>query len=128
VDRGCDATGAATDRCYSPPEQIQAILDGCAVYEAESGSWREPPWVRFVFALLAETGSRRGEAPHPQVVPILSAAASESETVCPPSNTLRSSPSARAEPYQIHIGWHSQTEFFFNQSGTLVNAKDYPYQ
>ncbi|WP_235624120.1 hypothetical protein [Mycolicibacterium goodii] len=34
----------------------------------------------------------------------------------------------QAEPYQIHIGWHSQTEFIFDQSGTLVSAKGYPYQ
>lgn len=34
----------------------------------------------------------------------------------------------QAEPYQIHIGWHSQTEFIFDQSGALVSAKGYPYQ
>lgn len=34
----------------------------------------------------------------------------------------------QAEPYQIHSGWHSQTEFVFDQSGALVNAKGYPYQ
>lgn len=34
----------------------------------------------------------------------------------------------QAEPYQIHIGWHSQTEFVFDQSGALVSAKGYPYQ
>ena len=44
------------------PEQIQAILDGCAVYDAESGSWRGNLRDRFVFALLAETGMRLGEA------------------------------------------------------------------
>jgi integrase len=44
------------------PEQIQAILDGCAVFDAESGSWRGNLRDRFVFALLAETGMRLGEA------------------------------------------------------------------
>jgi len=43
------------------PEQIQAILDGCAVFDAESGSWRGNLRDRFVFALLAETGMRLGE-------------------------------------------------------------------
>jgi integrase len=44
------------------PEQIQAILDDCAVFDAESGSWRGNLRNRFVFALLAETGMRLGEA------------------------------------------------------------------
>lgn len=34
----------------------------------------------------------------------------------------------QAQPYQIHIGWHSQTEFVLDQSGALVSAKGYPYQ
>ncbi|ANE78618.1 MULTISPECIES: hypothetical protein [Mycobacteriaceae] len=34
----------------------------------------------------------------------------------------------QAHPYQIHIGWHSQTEFVLDQSGALVTAKGYPYQ
>lgn len=34
----------------------------------------------------------------------------------------------QAQPYQIHIGWHSQTEFVFDRSGSLVSAKGYPYQ
>ncbi|QFS90383.1 site-specific tyrosine recombinase XerC [Mycobacterium sp. THAF192] len=44
------------------PEQIQSILDGCAVFDAESGSWQGNLRDRFVFALLAETGMRLGEA------------------------------------------------------------------
>lgn len=44
------------------PEQIQAILDGCAVFDSESGSWQGNLRDRFVFALLAETGMRLGEA------------------------------------------------------------------
>src|ERR1700730_8646728 len=44
------------------PRQIQAILDGCAVFDAETGSWRGNLRDRFVFALLAETGLRLGEA------------------------------------------------------------------
>ncbi|MGV7484865.1 tyrosine-type recombinase/integrase, partial [Mycobacterium kansasii] len=35
------------------PEQIQAILDGCAVLDTESRSWRGNLRDRFVFALLA---------------------------------------------------------------------------
>lgn len=44
------------------PQQIQAVLDGCAVFDAESGLWRGNLRDRFVFALLAETGMRLGEA------------------------------------------------------------------
>lgn len=44
------------------PEQIQAILDGCAVFDTESRSWQGNLRDRFVFALLAETGMRLGEA------------------------------------------------------------------
>ena len=44
------------------PRQIQAILDSCAVFDAETGSWRGNLRDRFVFALLAETGMRLGEA------------------------------------------------------------------
>lgn len=43
------------------PEQIQAILDGCALFDAEIGSWRGNLRDRFLFALLAETGMRLGE-------------------------------------------------------------------
>ncbi|MEZ0366130.1 hypothetical protein ACAG26_20860 [Mycobacterium sp. pUA109] len=34
----------------------------------------------------------------------------------------------QAQPYPIHIGWHSQSEFIYDQDGTLVNAKGYPYK
>ena len=44
------------------PEQIQAILDGCAVFDPETGSWRGNLRDRFLFALLAESGIRIGEA------------------------------------------------------------------
>lgn len=44
------------------PQQIQAILDGCAVCDPEAGSWRGNLRDRFLFALLAETGMRLGEA------------------------------------------------------------------
>ena len=44
------------------PRQIQAILDGCAVFDTETGSWRGNLRDRFLFALLAETGCRLGEA------------------------------------------------------------------
>ena len=66
------------------PRQVQAILDGCAVYDPESGEWQGNLRDRFLFALLAETGMRLGEAlgmrinefvmgrggtPHVEVVP-----------------------------------------------------------
>lgn len=44
------------------PEQVQAILDGCAVFDADAGAWRGNLRDRFLFALLAETGMRLGEA------------------------------------------------------------------
>ena len=43
------------------PAQIQAILDGCASFDADAGSWRGNLRDRFLFALLAETGMRIGE-------------------------------------------------------------------
>jgi integrase len=43
------------------PQQIQAILDGCAVFDSDTGSWRGNLRDRFLFALLAETGMRLGE-------------------------------------------------------------------
>jgi integrase len=66
------------------PPQIQAILDGCAVFDKERGEWRGNLRDRFLFALLAESGMRIGEAlgmrigdfvmgrggtPHVEVVP-----------------------------------------------------------
>lgn len=44
------------------PHQVQAILDGCAVYDATSAEWQGNLRDRFLFALLAETGMRIGEA------------------------------------------------------------------
>jgi integrase len=44
------------------PQQIQAILDGCAVYDSWAGQWRGNLRDRLLFALLAETGMRLGEA------------------------------------------------------------------
>lgn len=44
------------------PAQIQAILDRCASFEPETGSWQGNLRDRFLFALLAETGMRLGEA------------------------------------------------------------------
>ena len=44
------------------PTEIQAILDGCAVIGADGGDWRGNLRDRFLFALLAETGMRLGEA------------------------------------------------------------------
>jgi integrase len=44
------------------PQQIQAILDGCAVYDAATGQWVGNLRDRLLFAVLAETGLRLGEA------------------------------------------------------------------
>lgn len=44
------------------PQQVQAILDGCAVYDPKSGEWQGNLRDRFLFALLAESGMRLGEA------------------------------------------------------------------
>lgn len=44
------------------PQQIQAILDGCAVFDPASGQWAGNLRDRLLFALLAETGMRLGEA------------------------------------------------------------------
>jgi integrase len=44
------------------PGQVQAILDGCAVYDPTVGEWQGNLRDRFLFALLAETGMRLGEA------------------------------------------------------------------
>lgn len=44
------------------PQQIQAILDGCAVFDNTRGEWRGNLRDRFLFALLAESGMRIGEA------------------------------------------------------------------
>ena len=44
------------------PDQVQAILDGCAVYDRQTGEWQGNLRDRFLFALLAETGMRLGEA------------------------------------------------------------------
>ena len=38
------------------PQQIQAILDGCAVPDAVTGEWVGNLRDRLLFALLAETG------------------------------------------------------------------------
>ncbi|MEU8205810.1 tyrosine-type recombinase/integrase [Streptosporangium sp. NPDC049046] len=44
------------------PFQVQAILDGCAVYDGDAGEWRGNLRDRMLFALLAESGMRLGEA------------------------------------------------------------------
>jgi integrase len=44
------------------PGQVQAILDACATYDAAVGEWVGNLRDRFLFALLAETGMRLGEA------------------------------------------------------------------
>jgi integrase len=43
------------------PQEIQAILDGCAVPGAATGAWAGNLRDRLLFALLAETGMRLGE-------------------------------------------------------------------
>jgi len=44
------------------PQQIQAILDGCAVFDSCSGEWVGNLRDRLLFAVLAESGMRIGEA------------------------------------------------------------------
>jgi integrase len=44
------------------PSEIQAILDGCATPDAWAGEWGGNLRDRLLFALLAETGMRLGEA------------------------------------------------------------------
>jgi len=44
------------------PQQIQAILDGCAVFDPALGEWVGNLRDRLLFAILAETGCRLGEA------------------------------------------------------------------
>nr|WTB28317.1 tyrosine-type recombinase/integrase [Streptomyces sp. NBC_00830]WTB35764.1 tyrosine-type recombinase/integrase [Streptomyces sp. NBC_00830] len=44
------------------PQKVQAILDGCATYDPATGEWVGNLRDRFLFALLAETGMRIGEA------------------------------------------------------------------
>lgn len=44
------------------PQRIQAILDGCATYDSGSGGWVGNLRDRLLFAVLAESGMRIGEA------------------------------------------------------------------
>lgn len=44
------------------PREIQAILDGCAVFDVTTGEWAGNLRDRLLFALLAESGMRIGEA------------------------------------------------------------------
>ena len=44
------------------PAQVGAILDGCACFERERGEWHGSLRDRLLFATLAETGVRLGEA------------------------------------------------------------------
>ncbi len=44
------------------PVQVEAILEGCARFEPERGEWRGSLRDRLLFATLAETGVRVGEA------------------------------------------------------------------
>ncbi len=44
------------------PQEIQAILDGCALFDEEAGEWAGNLRDRLLFSLLAESGMRLGEA------------------------------------------------------------------
>ena len=44
------------------PREIQAILDGCAVFDEAAGEWAGNLRDRLLFSLLAESGMRLGEA------------------------------------------------------------------
>jgi integrase len=43
------------------PQEIQAIIDGCAAWDSTAGDWKGNLRGRLIFALLAETGMRLGE-------------------------------------------------------------------
>ncbi|MGW4125079.1 hypothetical protein [Nocardia sp. NPDC004711] len=43
------------------PNDIQVVLDGCAVPDPDTGEWVGNMRDRFVFAVVAETGCRLGE-------------------------------------------------------------------
>jgi integrase len=43
------------------PQEIQAIIDGCAAWDSTAGDWKGNLRDRLIFALLAETGMRLGE-------------------------------------------------------------------
>ena len=43
------------------PQEIQAIIDGCAAWDSMAGDWKGNLRDRLIFALLAETGMRLGE-------------------------------------------------------------------
>ncbi len=43
------------------PQEIQAIIDGCAAWDAVTGDWKGNLRDRLIFSLLAETGMRLGE-------------------------------------------------------------------
>jgi integrase len=43
------------------PQEIQAIIDGCAAWDGTAGEWEGNLRDRLIFALLAETGMRLGE-------------------------------------------------------------------
>ena len=43
------------------PQEIQAIIDGCASWDATAGDWKGNLRDRLIFSVLAETGMRLGE-------------------------------------------------------------------
>ena len=43
------------------PQEIQAVIDGCAAWDAGAGDWRGNLRDRLIFSVLAETGMRLGE-------------------------------------------------------------------
>ncbi|MFD9053697.1 site-specific integrase [Streptomyces zaomyceticus] len=55
--------------------EVQAILDGCAMPDATVGEWAGNPRDRLLFALLAETGIRHGEALGQRICDFVMAAA-----------------------------------------------------
>jgi site-specific recombinase XerD len=69
ADRSTPRAGVlrvARDRGGPPPiltpAQVEAVLDGCASFDAESSTWVGSLRDRLLFALLAESGLRLGEA------------------------------------------------------------------
>jgi integrase/recombinase XerD len=69
LGRGCQRPGsavrvrraAARPVPLLTPAQVEAIVDGCARWEAGSGQWSGQVRDRLLFAALAETGMRLGE-------------------------------------------------------------------
>ena len=60
--RWCGCAAAGRDRPpLLLPDEIQAIIDGCATWDDAAGEWKGNLRDRLLFSLLAESGMRLGE-------------------------------------------------------------------